>query len=120
MLGSTLLYLGELVSARPYLEQGIALYDSQRCRSWTFSGGTDPGVVCISWTAWMLWLLGYPDQALIRSQEALTLAQKLSHAYSLGFALFFAAALHRCRREMQLIQERTEAIIALSNQQGFV
>ena len=26
-----------------------------------------------------LWLLGYPDQALQRSHEALTLAQELAH-----------------------------------------
>ncbi len=28
---------------------------------------------------WTLWLLGYPDQALQRSHEALTLAQELAH-----------------------------------------
>jgi predicted ATPase len=120
MLGGTLLYLGELISARAYLGRGMALYDPHRCRSWTLSGVNDPGVACLSWTSWMLWLLGYPDQALSRSQEALTLAQKLSHPYSLGVALFYAAALHRCRREAQLVQELSAALIALSNQQGFV
>ena len=48
MLGSTLFYLGELVSARAHLEQGIALYDPQQGRSLAFSRGTDPGVVCLS------------------------------------------------------------------------
>jgi DNA-binding winged helix-turn-helix (wHTH) protein/predicted ATPase/class 3 adenylate cyclase len=120
MLGATLLYLGKLVSARIHLEQGIALYDPQRCRSWVFSSGNDPGVVCLSWASWMLWLLGYPDQALNRIQEAITLAQKLSLPYSLGYALFYAAALHRCRREAQLVQEQARAMIALSNQQGFI
>ena len=120
MVGVALFYLGELVAARAHLEQGIALYDPQRSRARIFSGGTDPGVGCLSSISRVLWLLGYPDQAIIRSQEALTLAQKLSHAYSLGLALFFAAVLHRCRLEMQLVQERTEAIIALSSQQGFV
>ena len=38
-----------------------------------------------------LWYLGYPDQALKRSHEALTLAQELSHPFSLAFALSFAA-----------------------------
>ena len=36
-------------------------------------------------------VLGYPDQALKRIQEALTLAQELSHPFSLALALFFAA-----------------------------
>jgi hypothetical protein len=34
-----------------------------------------------------LWYLGYPDQALQMGQQALTLAQDLSHPFSLAFAL---------------------------------
>ena len=103
-----------------HLEQGIALYDPQQSRSLAFSRGTDPGVTCLSRVAWTLWMLGYPDQALTRSHEALTLAQELSHAYSLVFALHFAAVLHLCRREVQLVREQAEAVIALASEQGFV
>ena len=49
--------------------------------------GYDPGVMCLSYAAWALWFLGYPDQALKRSQEALTLARELSHPFSLAVAL---------------------------------
>ncbi len=47
------------------------------------------------------------------------LAQELSHSYSLSFALQFTAALHQSRREWRLTQERAEAAIALSAEQGF-
>jgi class 3 adenylate cyclase/DNA-binding winged helix-turn-helix (wHTH) protein/tetratricopeptide (TPR) repeat protein len=120
MLGATLLYRGELVSAHAYLEGGIALYDSQSSHAPAFSSAVEPRVACLSWVALALWLLGYPDRAQTRSQEAITLAQNLSHAYSLGFALFFAATVHRCRREIQGVEERAEAVIALSNNEGFV
>jgi len=73
----------------------------------------------LSYTASILWNLGYPDQALKRSREALTLAQELSHPYSLGFALFFAAKLYQYRREGQLTQERAEATMTLATDQGF-
>jgi predicted ATPase len=76
-------------------------------------------VECLYFTAQTLWCLGYPDQALQRSQEALTLAQELSHPYSLAFALNYAAMLHQFRREGQATQERAEAEIALSTEQGF-
>ena len=69
----------------------------------------DPGVACLSYAAWALWFLGYPDQALKRSHEALTLAQELSHPFSLAFALTCAAMLHQFRREGQAAQERAEA-----------
>ena len=66
-----------------------------------------------------LWLLGYPDQALQRSHEALTLAQELAHPLSLAYALDCAAMLHQFRREAQAAQERAEAAMALSTEQGF-
>jgi predicted ATPase len=65
-------------------------------------------------------LLGYPDQAITRSNEALTLAHAQSHPQSLFFVLAYAAALHQCRREAQAVQARAEAVIALSTEQGFM
>ncbi len=73
------------------------------------SMGRTPGWSASSYAAWALWYLGYPDQALQRSHEALTLAQELSHPFSLAFALAFAAMLHQFRREGQAAQERAEA-----------
>jgi predicted ATPase len=113
MLGTTSFYLGENASARVHLEQGVALYDPQQHRSHAFLDvGTDPGVLCFIYAAQVLWLLGYPDQAL-------TLAQELSHPFSLAYALDFAAWLHRLRREEHAAQERAEATMTLSTKQGF-
>ena len=77
------------------------------------------GCAAYAYAAWVLWMLGYPDQALKRSQEALTLAQELSHPFSLALALACAAMLHQFRREVQTAQERAEAVITLSTEQGF-
>ncbi len=118
-LGVTLLYLGELVPARAHLEQGIALYDPQKGRSLAFRGALDPEVNCLSYMALALWMLGYPDQALKRSHEALTLAQELSHPFSLALALYNAGVLHRLRREGGAAQKQAEAAITLSVEQGF-
>ena len=49
--------------------------------------GTTPGWGAASVGAMALWVLGYPDQALRRSEEALTLAQELAHPFTLGLAL---------------------------------
>src|SRR5262249_40428186 len=77
------------------------------------------GVACLSNAALALWSLGYPDQALKRIRESLSLAQKLSHPFSLSFALYCAAALYQLRREVKATQEQAEALIALSHEQGF-
>ena len=117
-LGVPLFYLGELAAARAHLEQGSALYNPQQHRSLAFRYGLDPGVNCLI-VAWPLWLLGYPDQALKKSHEALNLAQELSHPYSLAYALQNATRLHRFRGEAQAAQERAEALLALSSDQAF-
>jgi predicted ATPase len=118
-LGGTLYLVGELPPARAHLEQGLALYAPQEHRVLAFHYGLDLGVWCLSYVAWPLALLGYPDQALTRMQEALTLAQELSHPVSLAAALYYAALLHYVRREGPAAQEGAEAAIALSHEQGF-
>jgi TOMM system kinase/cyclase fusion protein len=119
VLGTTVFYLGELAQAREYLEQGIALYNRRQHRSLAFLYGQDPAVTCLSYAAWALWLLGYPDQALKRGAEALALAQELSHPFTQVYALVFAAGLHGYRREAQVVRECAEGAITLAAQQGF-
>jgi predicted ATPase len=111
--------LGEFVFARKHLEGGIAQYDSSRHRSQIALFGQDDGVVCLSRTAVVLWYLGYPDQALKRASEALTLAQELSHPASLAYVLYWIAFLHHQRRDLQKTQEWADASIELSTEQGF-
>ena len=118
-LGNTLFWLGEFASARTHLEQGMALYDPQQHRSLAFLYGTDPGVVCLSYTAWALGLLGYADQALQKSDEALALAQRMSHFHSLALALTWAIYLHQARGELQAVQERVETLVTLAAEQRF-
>jgi class 3 adenylate cyclase/predicted ATPase len=117
-LGWTLYFLGELTSARLHVEQAIALCDPQQPPRLTVNTD-DPRVGCLSYAAWVLWYLGYPDQALKRSHEAVALAEELSRPYSLAYALGFAAMLHLLRREGQLARERAEAVMTLSTEQGF-
>jgi predicted ATPase len=116
-LGQTLLRLGAVAAAHMHFAQGIALYDSQQYRAAVFLYGGDAGVTCHSNAAWALWYLGYPDQGLVRSQEAVTLAQHVAHPFSLGYALILSVIFHSFRREVRLTQERAEALISLATEQ---
>src|SRR5262249_46342118 len=118
-LGPTLFHLGEVGLAQEHVAQGVALYDPRQHHSQAFHYGLDPGVVCLSFWALALWHFGYAEQALTKSHAALTLAQDLAHPSSLAFALNFAARLHQFRREGWAAQERAEAAITISTQQGF-
>jgi class 3 adenylate cyclase/predicted ATPase len=118
-LGAASFYLGEPTVAREHWAQAMVLYDPERHRSHAFVYGRDPGVVCLASAAVALWHLGYPDQALERSDEALALARKIAHPFSLAFALFRAAWLHEFCRVWPVVAEHTEAAIAISAEQGF-
>jgi predicted ATPase len=117
--GLSLFYQGELAAALHHLEQGIALYDVKQPPSPAFLYGQDHGVMCLSYAAWVLTLLGYPDQALQRSTEALQLATQIGHPFSHALALHFAALVDHHRGEARAAQEKAEALITLSGDHGF-
>jgi class 3 adenylate cyclase/predicted ATPase len=112
--------LGELISARTHLDQGFVLYDSEKHRHHAFLyGGHDPGVCCRYHAAHVLWLLGYPDQALRKSQDSLALARELSHASSTATALSFAVWLDQHRGESDVMRAHVDETIAIATEHGF-
>ena len=113
------MHLGEFSATQAHLQQGLALYDPTQHRALALRLGMDLGVFFLAYMTRPLWLLGYPDQALRRSHEALTLAQELAHPFSLAYALTFAAWVHQFRREGQATQARAETLCALAREQGF-
>ena len=88
---ATSFWLGNISSAQEHLEQGIALNDPQLHSSHSyFFGGTDSEVTFLVYAARILWLLGYPDQAVRKSYEALTLARGISDPHILAYASVIA------------------------------
>jgi class 3 adenylate cyclase/predicted ATPase len=118
-VGTTLFWLGAEADALTHFTQGITLYNIQQHQASAFLYGEDAGVTCRVRGAWALWCLGYPEQGLAWSHEALALAQQMAHPHSLGFALGNTALLHQLRREVRAAEERAEATISLATQQGF-
>ncbi len=118
-LGNTWLCLGALPAARQHLEEGIIRDTPDQRRAPAFRIGHDSGVACRAFAAWTLWLLGYPEQALARLREALTLAHALSHPFSLAFARCWAAMVSQFRRDVSAVHEQAEATVVLSTEQGF-
>ena len=88
-LGVTLFYLGAVATANaPDTGYGALRRPATPCLAFLY--GEDAGVT-VTACSWTLWYLGYPDQGLARSQEAVTLAQQIAQPFSLSFALGEAA-----------------------------
>jgi predicted ATPase len=120
-LGATSYWMGEYSFAREHLENAIILYDPEPHGPLIFRYiGVDGPVRSRSYLAMALWQLGYPEQALKRGDEALALARRLSHPFSLAFAQNIAGGiLHQLRREPRAAQETADSTIALSIEHGF-
>jgi predicted ATPase/DNA-binding winged helix-turn-helix (wHTH) protein len=120
-LGTILSYRGELPAAHAHLEQSITLYDPQKHHSRAFFYGTNLKVDSLAHGAHVLWLLGYPEQAKRRGQEALVLAyaQEPLHPYTLAHALNLVAVVHHLCREELLAEERAQAGRRFADEHGF-
>ena len=115
-LGSILFNLGEFDAAQAHVAQSLILYDAQRHYSHEFPHSIVSGLLL---AARVLWHLGYPDQALQKSDAGCTLAQERAHPFSMAVAQVHAAISHQLRRDRALTQERAEAAITLAREHGF-
>ncbi|MDX6007666.1 adenylate/guanylate cyclase domain-containing protein [Cupriavidus necator] len=118
-LGTTLYFSGRFRISDIHFKHARALYHPESHQIHPNLYGVDPAVRTFSVSALVLWCLGYPEQARTRAQEAIALAQRLSHPFSLAHTLCLVAELHQFRRDPQLTHDCADAAIALSTEQGF-
>jgi len=120
-LGFVYFCLGDFTTALDHLEQTIAFYEPQQHHhSIVVLRGSDAGTSAMSYAACCLWCLGYPDQALERSQEALTLAREHDHAYSLIDVLGFAGCLfNSLHRDGTALKDYAEQMLELAKEKSF-
>jgi predicted ATPase len=111
--------MGEFLRARESLEQAAELYDRRDHATHTRLFGFDYGVLSPSFVSHVLWHLGYADQALARSRQALDLAEELALPFSRAVALAYDAMLHQFCGTRDVVEEQAAAAIAISTEYGF-
>jgi adenylate cyclase len=116
VLGVTLFWKGAFVPARAHLEEALSHYDPGRSSGHIAAYTQDPGVVCLIRLAVILWFLGHSEQAVQRAEQSLVLAHRVSHPFSLGYALAWDALLHTLRGDAQATRRQADAAIALSRE----
>jgi class 3 adenylate cyclase/predicted ATPase len=117
-LGAGYCGAGKFTEAVRHLEQALARYDPARHGSCAYTYGQDPGVVCLIFTGFALWFLGYPEQAQKRTEEGLALARKLSHPVTSATAAAFAALVQQLCRNAQAVEPLAGLAVDLSAKHG--
>ena len=85
IMGNSLLFAGDIAEARAHYDRAIALYGGAAHRPLATQLG-DVGGAILSYRAWALWLLGYPEAALADADHAIGDARKIGHAATLMVA----------------------------------
>jgi predicted ATPase/class 3 adenylate cyclase len=119
VLGSNLAFLNDLHAGLKHLDEAIGYFRSEPHRARRFRLGNNPGVACFTTSAFVLWLLGYPDRALRRANDAVALATELQHPFSLAYALFHSGFLHLWRREPELVRDRAVGVLQVVEDHDF-
>ena len=112
LMGQNLFHIGDCATGLQHLEQAHTLYDPQQ-RPTHVTLGVDFGVFTLSYMSHALWSLGYPEQAVQRSGEALALAQEVHHPFSVALAQAYTAMLHQFRKEPLAASKHAEMALAI-------
>jgi predicted ATPase len=118
-MGNCLQFLGQFASSRYHLERVLAIYAPETHRLPPGAPAVDVKVRALTFLAYDLFMLGYQDQALSRSEQAVLWSRALRHSHSLAYALTHAANLHLYRGDETAAFDAQEEAIAIATQQGF-
>ena len=119
-LAFTLHAQGELLRCHQQFMQALHFYDPAKHSRYVQLYRLDPGIHSQSELTRTLWLLGYPDRARRKLEEALTLASSLSSPLSMAFCQLFAAWLYQQLGQPEKAREIGEVCIALCDEQAIM
>jgi predicted ATPase len=117
MMGSVL-HTGAFAEGRAHLDRAITLYDPVEHRLLATRFGQDIRVAALSYRSWALWMLGYPDAALVDTNRALEEAREIGQAATFMYALVHASLIHIQCGNYAAANAEADELIALANEKG--
>ena len=111
-------YQGDLVSARQQYERALVLDRREYHEAYLSVFNEDLGITARREHSWCLWMLGYAERALALAQESITLAEQISHPFSLGGAHFARGTVLALLRDWQSSQKECEKVFVLAEEYG--
>jgi tetratricopeptide (TPR) repeat protein len=80
----------------------------------------DSAVMALAYAAIVHSAVGQPDQACTRSEEAVALAERIGHPFTLCYALTYTALAALLRHEAEEVECRSERAVALAHEHRFL
>ncbi|MFO1048412.1 MAG: adenylate/guanylate cyclase domain-containing protein [Geminicoccaceae bacterium] len=118
VLGLSLLFNGQLLPAQAHVERALALYDPADRASVEDLARADIRVAGLGFSSLILLWRGYPDRAVVCSEEALAAARELGDAFTTSQALYLTCWLHQVRGASRIVGHHADAMMALATEHG--
>jgi DNA-binding SARP family transcriptional activator len=115
--GFLFLLLGKLEDSLLKLENMVNYYDYLNHRELLHTYGNDPGVASRVWSSWTLWLLGYPNKAMARCQDAIDLSNRLDDPANQLLSQLLSAFVYLLMKNPQFVEKRLQFASSLLSQQ---
>lgn len=119
-LGSTYFWQGNYTDANKHLERGLNTQSPATDAIKNLNSySQDPQVANLANACCVLWLMGFPEQALKKSQGAIQLANSLNHSFSQTYANIFTAIFHQLCGDVDATRRHAQKSVQLSEQYDF-
>ena len=117
--GRTLIFTGGFTSSRSHLQAALARFDPISHGSLVHQVGIHPQVGSQAYLGIVLFVLGFADQALARTNAAIAEARRLAHLPSLAASLNISTRLLSFTGDDVSLDERVAQLAAVATEQGF-
>ena len=119
MMGTSLLFTGDIAEGRGHFDQAIALYDPAKHRPLATRFGQDEAVIILVHRSLVaLWPLGYPEAALRDADDALRNAREIGQAATLMLALCITALPYTLCGNRAAAAAQAQELVALAEEKG--
>jgi predicted ATPase/DNA-binding SARP family transcriptional activator len=110
------LYQGRLTEARQSLTHASLPRDADQQRSLAYQYGMSPSVLGLAYLSNCLWLLGFPEQAAQRSQQACDLAAEINVPMTTCYAVSRKCWQHAFAGEIDAISSEADKLLQITRQ----
>jgi predicted ATPase len=117
--GRNLMFAGRFAPSRSHLEAALPLYDPISQRSLVHQAAIHAQVVSQATLGFVLFCLGYSDQALAQSNAAIAEARRLAHLPSLALTLGWGMNMLSLVGDNAVLGEWIDQLVAIATEQGF-
>jgi predicted ATPase/class 3 adenylate cyclase len=118
-LGFTLFAQAKFAAAHAELKGSISMCEDSDAAAYLDRSAQDPRVHVRLYDGWVLWFLGYPDQALQICAEARRYADASDHPFSKAMARTISLRVHQLRGEAAVVADQANAAIVLCEEHEF-